>query len=93
METLQQSGERIKEAKKTLLDTEELSITILDTLHDQRNTILHAKQKLEEADENVSRSRKILNKMSQRIIQNKCIMGFISVILVVCITVLIVLKK
>jgi vesicle transport through interaction with t-SNAREs protein 1 len=41
-ETLNQSGERIKESKRTLLETEELGVSILQDLHIQRQTLRHA---------------------------------------------------
>lgn len=41
-ERLNQSGERIKESKRTLLETEELGVSILQDLHSQRQTLLHA---------------------------------------------------
>lgn len=41
-ERLNQSGERIKESKRTLLETEELGVSILQDLHSQRQQLLHA---------------------------------------------------
>jgi vesicle transport through interaction with t-SNAREs protein 1 len=41
-ERLNQSGERIKESKRTLLETEELGVSILQDLHAQRQQLLHA---------------------------------------------------
>ena len=41
-ERLNQSGDRIKESKKVLLQTEELGVSILQDLHQQRQTLLHA---------------------------------------------------
>lgn len=41
-ERLNQSGERIKESKRTLLETEELGVSILQDLASQRQTLLHA---------------------------------------------------
>lgn len=89
MQTLQQTGDRIKESKKTLLDTEELSITILENLHDQRKTILHSKATLDYANENISHSRTILNRMTRRVVQNKVIIGFIIFLLICAIIVII----
>jgi vesicle transport through interaction with t-SNAREs protein 1 len=41
-ERLNQSGERIKESKRTLLETEKLGESILQDLYSQRQTLLHA---------------------------------------------------
>ncbi len=40
---LKQTGDRIKEGKKTLLETEELGVSILQDLHKQRETIQHTR--------------------------------------------------
>nr|PNR61774.1 hypothetical protein PHYPA_000197 [Physcomitrium patens] len=41
-ERLNQFNARIKEFKRTLLETEELNVSILQVLHSQRQTLLHA---------------------------------------------------
>ena len=41
---LKQTGDRIKEGKKTLLETEELGVSILQDLHKQRETIVHTRE-------------------------------------------------
>ena len=39
---LNQSSDRIKESKRTMLETEELGVSILQDLHQQRQSLLHA---------------------------------------------------
>ncbi|RVW14689.1 Transposon Ty3-I Gag-Pol polyprotein [Vitis vinifera] len=39
---LNQSGDRIKESRRTMLETEELGVSILQDLHQQRQSLLHA---------------------------------------------------
>lgn len=41
-ERLNQSSDRIKESRKTMLETEELGVSILQDLHQQRQSLLHA---------------------------------------------------
>ncbi|KAK6123197.1 hypothetical protein DH2020_043054 [Rehmannia glutinosa] len=41
-EKLDKSGERIRESRKTMLETEELGVSILHDLHQQRQSLLHA---------------------------------------------------
>ncbi|TYH99050.1 hypothetical protein ES332_A11G040300v1 [Gossypium tomentosum] len=41
-ERLNQSTERIKESRRTMLETEELGVSILQDLHQQRQSLLHA---------------------------------------------------
>ena len=45
-EKLNQSSERIKESRRTMLETEELGVSILQDLHQQRQTLLHAHEKV-----------------------------------------------
>nr|DAD31342.1 TPA_asm: hypothetical protein HUJ06_010193 [Nelumbo nucifera] len=41
-ERLNQSGDRIKESRRTMLETEDLGVSILQDLHQQRQALLHA---------------------------------------------------
>lgn len=71
---LDQTGERIREGKRALLDTEELGVSILQDLHRQRDTIVNARDHIHGADDTISKSRKILSNMGRRIFQNKLLM-------------------
>ena len=46
VERLNQSSDRIKESRRTILETEELGVSILQDLHQQRETLLHSHQKV-----------------------------------------------
>lgn len=41
-ERLDKSSDRIKESRRTMLETEELGVSILQDLHSQRQSLLHA---------------------------------------------------
>lgn len=41
-ERLNQSTDRVKESRRTMLETEELGVSILQDLHQQRQSLLHA---------------------------------------------------
>ena len=79
---LDQTGERILEGKRALLDTEELGVSILQDLHRQRDTIVNARDTIHGADDTISKSRKILSNMGRRIFQNKLLMYVIIGMLV-----------
>ncbi|TXG51705.1 hypothetical protein EZV62_024229 [Acer yangbiense] len=49
---------------RTMLETEELGVSILQDLHQQRQSLLHAHGTLHGLDDNISRSKKILTAMS-----------------------------
>lgn len=41
-ERLNKTGERVKDSRRTMLETEELGVSILQDLHSQRQSLLHA---------------------------------------------------
>lgn len=49
-------------------------MTILGDLARQRETIVHARDTLHGADDNISKARRILSTMSKRVMTNKIIM-------------------
>ena len=79
---INRAGDNIKQSKQTLLETEELGVSILQDLHRQRETITHARDTLHGVDDNITKSRKILSVMARRIMQNKAIMFGIIMLLV-----------
>ncbi|KAI3433021.1 uncharacterized protein J3R85_007203 [Psidium guajava] len=76
-ERLNDSSERIKESRRTVLETEELGVSILQDLHQQRQTLLHSHDKLHGVDDAIDKSKKILTTMLRRITRNKWIIGAI----------------
>ncbi|KAI3454702.1 hypothetical protein Pfo_011365 [Paulownia fortunei] len=91
-ERINQSSERIRESRKTMLETEELGVSILQDLHQQRQSLLHAHNTLHGVDDNVSRSKKILTNMSRRMSRNKWIIGTIITVLVIAIILILYFK-
>ncbi|XVE91543.1 hypothetical protein REPUB_Repub01dG0018800 [Reevesia pubescens] len=85
VERVNQSSERIKESRRTILETEELGVSILEDLHQQRQTLLHAHNKLSDVDNAIDKSKKVLTTMSRRITKNKWIVVSIIVALVLAI--------
>lgn len=82
---LNQSSDRVRESRRTMLETEELGVSILHDLHSQRQALLHADNTLHGVDENVGRSKRILTTMSRKMNKNKWIIGSIVAVLVVAI--------
>uniref|UniRef100_A0A0C9QKZ3 TSA: Wollemia nobilis Ref_Wollemi_Transcript_29279_1398 transcribed RNA sequence n=1 Tax=Wollemia nobilis TaxID=56998 RepID=A0A0C9QKZ3_9CONI len=91
-ERLNQSGDRIKDSKRTLLETEDLGVSILQDLHQQRQSLLHAHDTLHGVDDNIGKSRKVLTSMSRRMSRNKWIMGGLIGLLVIVIVLVAVYK-
>ena len=92
LDKAQATSSRIGEAKRTILETEELGVSILQDLHKQRNTIVNAREKLHGADENISVARKVLSNMGKRAMQNKIMMGAIILLLLGAIILIIAIK-
>ncbi|KAL9380974.1 hypothetical protein Peur_026631 [Populus x canadensis] len=91
-ERLNQSGDRIKDSRRTMLETEELGVSILQDLHQQRQSLLHAHDTLHGVDDNIGKSKRVLTAMSRRINKNKWIIGAIIAVLVVVISLILYFK-
>ncbi|CAL4974464.1 unnamed protein product [Urochloa decumbens] len=91
-ERLNQSTDRIKESRRTMLETEELGVSILQDLHQQRQSLLHTHTTLHGVDDNVIKSKKILALMSKRMDRNKWIIGGIITALVLAILLILYFK-
>ncbi|WCJ22190.1 Vesicle transport v-SNARE family protein [Euphorbia peplus] len=92
VERLNQSGDRIKESRRTVLETEQLGVSILEDLHQQRQTLLHAHNKLHGVDDAIDKSKKVLTAMSRRITKNKMMIGSVIAALIVVIIFIIIYK-
>lgn len=91
-ERLDNSSDRVRESRRTALETEQLGVSILEDLHQQRQTLLHSHVKLHEVDNAIDKSKKILTAMSRRITKNKWIVGSIIGVLVLAIIIIIYFK-
>ncbi|KAM7268428.1 hypothetical protein ACFE04_010594 [Oxalis oulophora] len=91
-ERLNQSTDRLKDTRRTTLETEELGVSILQDLHQQRQSLLHAHSTLHGVDDTISKSKKVLTTMSKRINRNKIIVSSITVALVMAILLIIYFK-
>ncbi|KAF5479490.1 hypothetical protein F2P56_000304 [Juglans regia] len=91
-ERLGKSGGRIKESRRTMLETEELGVSILQDLHSQRQSLLHANNTLRGVDDNIGKSKRILTAMSRRMAKNKWIIGIIIAVLVIAIILILYFK-
>ncbi|XP_065860497.1 vesicle transport v-SNARE 12 [Euphorbia lathyris] len=89
---LNQSGDRIKESRRTVLETEQLGVSILEDLHQQRQTLLHSHNKLHGVDDAIDKSKKVLTAMSRRMTKNKMMIGSVIAGLVVVIIFIIIFK-
>lgn len=89
VERLNHSSDKITESRRTIMETEELGVSILQDLHQQRETLLHSHKKLHGVDDAIDKSKKVLTAMSRRITRNKWIIGSIVGVLVVAVIVIV----
>ncbi|XP_048563285.1 vesicle transport v-SNARE 13-like [Triticum urartu] len=87
-----QSTDRIRDSHRTMLETEELGVSIMHDLHQQRQSLLHANDTLHDVDDNVGKSRKIMGTMVRRMDRNKWIIGLLIALLVLAILVVLYFK-
>lgn len=82
-ERLARTGERIRESQRSLAETEDLGVSILQDLQGQRETIQRSREALHGADDTIARSRKILSSMSRRATANKFVFYGVSSVLAI----------
>ncbi|KAH0851213.1 hypothetical protein HID58_005714 [Brassica napus] len=92
VERLDQSSDRIRESRRTMMETEELGVSILQDLSQQRQTLLHSHSKLHGVDEAIDKSKKVLTAMSRRITRNKWIVTSVIIALILAIILIISFK-
>ena len=88
-ERLARTGERIRESQRSLAETEDLGVSILQDLQGQRETIQRSREALHGADDTIARSRKILSSMSRRATANKVYFYGVAGVLTVAILIII----
>ncbi|KAF6171772.1 hypothetical protein GIB67_007293 [Kingdonia uniflora] len=89
---LNQSTDRVKDSRRTMLETEELGVSILQDLHQQRQSLLHAHTTLHGVDDNIGRSKKVLTNITKRMSRNKWIIGSVIAALVLAIILILYFK-
>ncbi|KAK2375320.1 Vesicle transport v-SNARE 12 [Trifolium repens] len=92
VERLNQSSDRIRESHRTVLETEELGISIIQDLHQQRETLLSSHKRLHGVDNAIDKSKKVLTAMSRRITRNKWILSSVIGALVLAIVIILFYK-
>ncbi|MED6190484.1 Vesicle transport v-SNARE 12, partial [Stylosanthes scabra] len=92
VERLNDSSDRIRESRRNVLETEELGVSILQDLHQQRETLLSSHKKLHGVDDAIDKSKKVLTTMSRRITRNKWIVASLIGALVLAILIIIFYK-
>ncbi|GFR98688.1 vesicle transport through interaction with t-SNAREs-like protein 1B, partial [Elysia marginata] len=79
-QSLQRTSESIARSHQIAAETDQIGVEIIDELGTQRETIIRARDRLEETDVNLGRSRGILKSMARRVTTDKLILAVIIVV-------------
>lgn len=77
---LERTGESIARSNQIAIETETVGTEVLSELGDQRETLLRAKGRLTNADEQLDNSKNILRQMGRNVLYNKLILILIIVL-------------
>ncbi|GMG51493.1 unnamed protein product [Ambrosiozyma monospora] len=83
--SLDRSTQRLQDATRTAMETEDVGTSILDNLRTQREQIVNARDTLHEADTYVDRSLNTIKTMTRRLATNKMITYSIIAVLILLI--------
>ncbi|XP_077998399.1 vesicle transport through interaction with t-SNAREs homolog 1B-like [Glandiceps talaboti] len=76
-ETLGRASESIERSHRVAAETDAVGIEIIDELGEQKEQLVRTRDRVHGMDQDLSRSRKILNSMGRRLMTNKLLLGMI----------------
>lgn len=91
-DVLHRTSDRISNAQRIGEESEAIGASVLTELGTQRETIVRTGQKLQSADQNLNKSKGVLNSMARRVITNNLVM-YLIVFLLFCILIVVLLAK
>ncbi|KAH7725569.1 Protein MRPS-7 [Aphelenchoides avenae] len=80
-ERLERTTRKIDDAYRITVETEQIGTEVLQNLGQQRETISRARERLREADADLSTSNKVVSVMIQRVIQNRMVLLVVAVVM------------
>jgi len=85
-ERIERSGKRLEEGYKVILETQEIGTHVLQNLNEQRETIQRSRARLRDANEDMSRSSRIMNSMIMRSIQQRIVFFIVGACFIIAIS-------
>ncbi|ETV93682.1 hypothetical protein H310_12449 [Aphanomyces invadans] len=82
---LQRASDQLEQSKRIVQETEQIGISVMDTLAQQRETLLSAHDKVKDTRETAGDARRVLQRMSQRMLTHKLTLWFVILVLIVAI--------
>lgn len=77
---LERTGESIARSNQIAIETENIGTEVISDLNEQRETLLRAKGRLTNADQQLDSSRNLIRKMSREVLYNKLILVLIIIL-------------
>lgn len=77
---LERTSDSLARSERTALETEAIGVEVVTNLGTQRETLLRARNRLEDVDQGLSRTQSILNTMTRRVFTNKLLL----ILIIIC---------
>lgn len=71
----------LEDTRRTIMETEEVGVGIMGNLHEQRETLLRAHDKVKETNRLTTRARKVLSNIQRRACYNQALLWLVIVLL------------
>ncbi|EDW14440.1 vesicle transport through interaction with t-SNAREs homolog 1B [Drosophila mojavensis] len=91
-DVLQRTTQSIQRSNQVAIETENMGTEVLGELGEHRESLLRTTRRLEDADQELSKSRIILRKLSREVIYNKIVLILIIILEVAILIGLLILK-
>jgi vesicle transport through interaction with t-SNAREs protein 1 len=89
---LNETSDRVRRAKETAFEIEDIGMATMDELEKQRDTIHHSRQRIADTNLIISKSKRLVHGMVRRMKQSKAMMYFVIAALFIIIIVIIYYK-
>ncbi|XP_032663204.1 vesicle transport through interaction with t-SNAREs homolog 1B-like [Odontomachus brunneus] len=89
---LERSAQSVARSQAVAAESEQVGTEVISELGEQRERLLRAKRRLSQTDEELNKTRKILNVMRVRVLTNKIVLIFIILLEVTIIGIIVYLK-
>ncbi|OXU22716.1 hypothetical protein TSAR_011327 [Trichomalopsis sarcophagae] len=71
---IERGNQSVAKSQAIAIETEQIGTEVIGELGEQRETLLRAKSRLNQTDQELDKSKKILNTMKKRILTNKFVL-------------------
>jgi len=89
---LERSAQSVARSQAVAAESEQIGTEVISELGEQRDRLLRAKRRLSQTDEELDKTRKILNVMRLKVLTNKIVLIFIILLELVILGIIIYLR-